>query len=151
MDEAHKTPAESKQKHRRGYSSLDAIDPQDGGKWQVLLPNGKMDYVASQGRGATMELADTVRWTLLNPSAIFRGIRDLDKEISDDHWLCYVSRPKHAYNHKTGKKQQTWMGEVFLVFVTDERILYNWYWAECDPRDSGLPADYETRFLERRL
>jgi hypothetical protein len=41
------------------------------------LPDGKMDYVAAQGHGAAMELADTVRWVLLHPRALFRGVRDL--------------------------------------------------------------------------
>lgn len=71
MSEGEKNPADLKDKRRRGYCSIDAIDPGDGKKWQVLLPDTKMDYVASQGHGAAMELADTVRWTLLHPCALF--------------------------------------------------------------------------------
>jgi integrase len=74
---------EAKEKQRRGYSSLEAIDPRDGGKWQVLLPDGKMDWVASQGRGAALELVDTVRWSLVHPRAVFRGIRDLDWAVKE--------------------------------------------------------------------
>jgi hypothetical protein len=151
MAEVGDEAGERKNKRRRGYSSLDAIDPNDGGKWQVLLPDGKMDYVASQGHGAAMELADTVRWTLLHPRAVFRGVRDLEAEIAEDDWLCYVGVPGHAYDHKTGMKRAAWPGEVFMVFVTDERVVYNWYWDECDPRESHLPADYENRFLEKVL
>ena len=87
----------------------------------------------------------------MNPIAIFRGVRELDREISEDDWLCYVARPKHAYDYVTGEKRPPWPGEVFLVFITDERVLYLWYWTNCDPCKSDLPADYETRFLERRL
>jgi len=110
-----------------------------------------MDYVAAQGLGAAMELADTVRWTLLHPRAVFRGVRDLERDISEDNWLCYVALPSHAYDHKTGKKRPPWPGEVFLVFVTEERTVYNWYWYESDGRKPHLPADYETRFLEKVL
>jgi hypothetical protein len=96
-----------------------------------------------------MELADTVRWALLHPRALFRGVRDLEREIAEDGWLCYVAIPSHAYDHKTGKKYPAWLGEVFMVFVTEERVVYNWYWCKCDGRESHLPADYENRFLER--
>lgn len=151
MTEGEKNPADLKSKRRRGYCSIDAIDPSDGKKWQVLLPDTKMDYVASQGHGAALELADTVRWTLLHPCALFRGVRDLERDISEDAWLCYVGIPHHAYDRKTGARRPPWAGEVFLVFVTDERVVYNWYWYESDSRDSRLPADYEGRFLERIL
>jgi hypothetical protein len=151
MSEVGKGPEEPKEKQRRGYSSLDAIDPNDGGKWQVLLPHGKMDFVASLGHGAAMELADTVRWALLHPRALFRGVRELEAEIAEDDWLCYVATPGHAYDHKIGVKRPPWPGEAFLVFVTDERVVYHWYWCECDDRESHLPADYENRFLERVL
>jgi hypothetical protein len=78
--------------------------------------------------GAAVELVDTVRWTLLHFMALFRGVRDLERDISEDNWLCYVGNPGHAYDHKTGAKRPPWPGEVFLVFVTDERVIYNWYW-----------------------
>ncbi len=108
-----------------------------------------MDWVGSQGRGAALELADTVRWSLLHPRAVFRGIRDLERDVVEDNWLCYVSLPHHAYDYKTGKKRNVWPGEVFMVFVTDERIIYGWYWHECDPQESHLPVDYENRFREK--
>jgi hypothetical protein len=149
MTEARPSSGEPKEKQRRGYSSLDAIDPNDGGKWQVLLQDGKMDYVARLGLGAAMELADTVRWSLLHPRALFRGVRDLDRDIAEKDWLCYVAVPGHAYDHKTGNKRPAWPGEVFLVFVTDERVVYTWYWCECDQQQSHLPVDYENRFTEK--
>jgi hypothetical protein len=142
---------EPKEKRRRGYTSLDAIDPRDGGSWQVLLQDSKMDYVASQGHGAAMELADIVRWALRHPTAIYRGIRDLERDISEDDWLCYVTVPQHAYDHKTGDKRPPWVGEVFLVFVTDERIVYCWYWCECDGQQTHLPTDHENRFADKVL
>jgi len=107
-----------------------------------------MDYVAAQGLGAAMELVDTVRWALLHPRAVFLGVRDLERDVSEDKWLCYVATPSHAYDRKTGEKRPPWPGEVFLVFVTEERVVYNWYWCESDGRKSHLPADYETRFLK---
>jgi hypothetical protein len=75
----------------------------------------------------------------------------LEADIAEDNWLCYVAVPGHAYDHKTGAKRAAWPGEVFMVFVTDERVVYHWYWCECDGHESHLPADYESRFLEKVL
>jgi hypothetical protein len=110
-----------------------------------------MDFVGVRGLGAAMELADTVRWALLHPRAIFRGVREVERDMVEDNWLCYVATPGHAYDYKTGTKRPPWPNEVFMVFVTDEQVVYNWYWSECDGRQSHLPADYETRFLEKVL
>lgn len=140
-----------KEKVRRGYSSLDAVDPRDGKQWHVLLADSKMDWVAQQGEGRTRELAHTVRWSLMNPRAIFRGVRDDTHGMDEDEWLAYVATPPKAYDHKTGREVPPWPNEVFLVFVSEERVIYNWYWSECDRYDSHLPEDYESRFDERLL
>lgn len=136
----------TKEKSRRGYSSTPSLDPHDGGKWTVLIPHRKMDWVQSRGMGAFSELAYTVRWALLNPCRLFRGVRDDEEDIDDDGWLCYVSRPNHAYNWKTHQKVAPWPDEVFLVYVTDERVVYSWLWVERDPNDANLPINFEDRF-----
>ena len=141
----------SKEKQRRGYSSLDAIDPNDGGKWHVLLSDDKMDWVASQGRGAALELPKPFVGRCFIREPYFAEIRDLERDLVEDQWLCYVACPQHAYDHKTGEKRRPWPGEVFMVFVTDDRIVFGWYWCECDQHDSRLPADHEDRFRERLL
>jgi hypothetical protein len=136
----------SKKKSRSGYAALPAIDPHDGGEWDVLIPGKLMDWVKSRGEGATRELCDTVPWALKNIRRMFRGIRDDEREVDDDGWLCYVSRPSHAYDWKTGKRVPAWPGEIFLVYVTDERVVYHWCWVKADPDDPDLPIDHDERF-----
>jgi hypothetical protein len=139
----------SKEKSRRGYSPLPAVDPHDGKTWTVLLPHKMVSWIAARGRGAALELGYTVPWALLNPRHVFRGIRDDDSNIDDDGWLCYVSRPTHAFDWKTHKRGPSWPGEVFLVYVTDERVVYCSTWVKCDPNDPDLPIDFEDRFKVR--
>ncbi|MBN1908807.1 MAG: hypothetical protein JW818_03630 [Pirellulales bacterium] len=115
----------------------------------MLLSHDKMDQIVKRGEGPVRELADTVRWTLLNPTAVFRGVRDPKIDIEGDDWICYVALPKHAYNYKTGHQCPRWPGEVFLVFVTDERVIYHWCWDAADEKDANLPCDHGTRFSER--
>ena len=65
-------------------------------------------------------------------------------------FVTFPSRIMHTITRRA-KKQNAWPGEVFMVFVTDERIIYGWYWHECDPQESHLPMDYENRFREKLI
>ena len=134
---------------RRGYSAIPALDPYKGSEWDVLVSHDKMDHITKRGIGPMRELAHVVRPLLLQPKAVFRGIRDTDREISDDDWLAYILRPSFCYDYRTGEKRRPWDGEVLIAYFTDERVFYNWYWCECDVAISYLPHDYETRFITR--
>jgi hypothetical protein len=88
-----------------------------------------------------------VREALLAPTAVFRGVR----EEGERDWLCYVSRPGRAYDYRTGEEVDGWEGQVFLIYVTDDRILYLWVWAQADGDNPNLPVNYASRFEERLL
>lgn len=92
----------SKEKSRKGYVTVRAIDPSDGAEWDLLISHEQMDWVASCGMGAAKELAITVRQGLLKPRAIFQGVRDVKHEIEEDRRLCYVATPSRAFDRKTG-------------------------------------------------
>jgi hypothetical protein len=138
-----------KDKTRPGYAVVTAVDPHDGGTWNVLISPKLLEWVKRNGMGRTRELTDSVRWSLLNPSAVYRGVRDLEREIDDDGWLCYVATPPRAYDYRTGNARRPWEGEVLMVCVTDERELYGWWWVEADPDDARLPIGHQQRFREK--
>ncbi len=140
-----------KTKKRRGFSSIQAIDPHDGGRWDVLVPDDWMDWIAKDGPGRARELAFVLPWILLHPHKIFRGIRDLERDLDEDEWLCYVAIPGKAFDYKTGAERCPWPNEVVLVCVTDERVVYNWLWVAADPENPRLPVDWRTRFREEVL
>jgi hypothetical protein len=125
---------------------MDAVSP-DGSSWKVLLRNRKMDETAKRGMGAAKELGFTVTWALMHPTAICRGIR----EEGESQWLCYVSRPSQAYDYRTGDCRRAWEGQVFLVFVDGDRIVYNWRWEKAAADAPELPEGYAARFEERVL
>jgi len=56
-----------------------------------------------------------------------------------------------TYNHKTGDRVRPWSGQVFLVFVDDDRIVYDWRWDKADADDLRLPVDSARRFEEKVL
>ncbi len=40
-------------------------------------------------------------------------------------------------------------GQVFLVFVNEDRVAYNWRWEQADPHKPDLPLGHEKRFKRR--
>ncbi len=137
----------SRQKRRRGYASVPAVDPRDGKVWEVLISHTRMDAVAKRGPGHARELAYCVPRILRQPTAIFRGVREEDER----GWLCYCGIPQFAYDGPTGHTRSPWKDQVFLVFVNGDRVVYNWRWEPCEGRAKTLPAGHVTRFLERAL
>jgi hypothetical protein len=96
--------------------------------------------------GAAKDAAYSVREVLIAPKAVFRGVR----EEGESEWLCYVGIPKHSYT-RDGQTRPPRNGYVFLVFVNQERVAYNWRWEQCDGREATLPQNHEERFVTRVL
>lgn len=138
--------APEKQKERRGYSSIPAVDPADESLWEVLVSHEKMDRIARRGIMHAKELAYSVRDVLVAPRVIFQGVR----EEGEEDWLCYVGVPKHAFT-RTGDQILPYEGEVFLVFVNGDRVAYHWGWETSDGNAPGLPPDHENRFTKKVL
>ncbi len=138
-----------KQLARKHYVTIPAKDPRDGGTWDLLLPPSLLEETKLRGLGRCKELAFTVRLGVLNIRHVFRGVRDTETRLGCDEWLSYVSTPSRAYDYKTGEERKAWENSVFCVFVTDERLVINFYWCDCDPNDPTLPMDHELRFIER--
>jgi hypothetical protein len=122
------------------------VDPEDGKLWHLLVSDQTMDLAAKRGMMHAKLLAHCVPEVVLAPFAIFRGVR----EEGERNFLCYCGRPKHAYA-RDGETTPPYQGEVFLVFVSDERVIYNWRWEPSGSADGKLPEGHEARFDERVL
>lgn len=95
-----------------------------------------------------MEAAKAVPEVLENPKAIFEGIRwdqDSDTRSDADDWLCYSGIPSQAF-HQDGNPRRPYDGEVLLVFMNSDHVIYNWRWERCDDDDTTMPEDWQTRF-----
>lgn len=130
---------------RNGYASTPALDPRDGGEWDILISLEKLQKYFSKPRGRALELGYIVKDHLLRPTAIFRGVRQIDD--GEDDWLCYICRPGTAYNYQTGIVCPAWNGQVMTVYITGDRVLYSWSWTDCD--DQNLPIGHEDRYGSR--
>jgi len=153
MDEtsAEKTGCQwgGKDKARRFYAQIDAVDPRDGKLWTVLLAEAKFRQQAGRPWAAST-LAYNVPEVLRTPSAIFVGIRE-GEELDERCWLAYTGSPGHRYA-SNGDAIPCPQNRVFIVYLTADRTVYSWRWEKVDPDGTGLPIGYaDGRFRTKVL
>ena len=141
-----------KRRSRREGISLKAIDPSDGKlRATVQISFDRMQAVGRRSLGHASECGYIVPMILEHPAAIFEGLcREEDEDTRGYGWRCYCGVPDRSYR-SDGTAAPPYEGQVYLVFVNDQGIAYNWRWEKCDAGDPGLPRDHELRFRKRRL
>jgi len=98
-----------------------------------------------------MEAAYIVPHVLQKPVAIFEGLQeDEDEDRRGVGWRCYCGLPLHSYR-PDGTEAPPPRDRVYLVFVNQEGIAYNWRWEKHDCVNSKLPINYKIRFKKRLL
>ena len=137
---------------RRDYITLLAIEPKDGTlTCEVQISFERMQAVGRRSMGHAKECGLIVPMMLEKPTAIFEGLRrDEDEDRWGYGWRCYCGLPEHRYR-TDGSSAPPYLGQVYVVFVNDERVAYNWRWEKADPENLKLPIGHETRFKQRLL
>lgn len=139
------TGEEGKRVRKNCFGAL-AIDPVDGKKRDVWISKDLASFKAKTGgTGAVLTLGNIVRTVLTSPRHIFQGLNE-DADDEKKTWLCYVGLPKMSYRGWDGDVGPPYPGEVFLVFVNEDRVVYNWRWEKADEKDRSLPVNHQTRF-----
>jgi hypothetical protein len=134
----------------RDCNEVAAVNPWTGATFELYVRNGTVNKTARKGMGAAKELMYTVLHAIQKPTAVYRGVTEFDD--GDEDWLIYVTVPPYAYDHKTGDTVRAWKGEVFLVFVDEDRVIRQWYWDDADPVNPRLPVNHDQgRFVEKLL
>jgi hypothetical protein len=142
-----------------GRQYILAINPdgRDKPPLELIPSQTKLENVRKLGfMGAVMEAAELMPFTLKHPSSIFEGLRPPDDKYSGESpgWLCYCSRPSHDYT-RSGELRNPDSNMVFLVFVNEDEVIFNWRWEPADilafSNKEYLPKDHSTRFRRRRL
>jgi hypothetical protein len=136
---------------RRQFLIIAAIDPIDGKPCEVLISYDRMQAIGRRSMGHAMECAYIVPAVLQGPAAIFEGLTSDDDEDARGYgWRCYCGVPDQAYR-VDGTAVAPFSGQVYLVFVNDEHVAYNWRWEKADPNNPRLPIGYETRFRKNLI
>jgi hypothetical protein len=137
---------------RREYITLLAIEPADGTlSCEVQISFERMQAVGRRSMGHAKECGFIVPMVLQKPTAIFEGLRrDEDEARRGFGWRCYCGVPEQSFR-PDGTPDRPYLGQVYLVFVNDERVAYNWRWEKADPDDPKLPINHQNRFKQRLL
>jgi hypothetical protein len=136
---------------RRERLLIQALNPVDRTPCEVQISFERTQTVGRRGMGQAKECGYLVPQTLQQPSAVFEGLRrDEDEDPRGVGWRCYCRVPDRAF-HADGTQRQPYPGQVYLVFVNDEGVAYNWRWEKADPDNPDLPAGHESRFKRRLL
>ena len=136
---------------RRQCISIAAVNPADGKTCEVLISYDRIQTVGRRSLGQAKEYAYIVPEILQHPTAIFEGLRADEDEprrgaagaATAEFPSTPISRTEHRCDLSGGK--------VYLVFVNDEGVAYNWRWEKSDPDNLRLPRDHEARFRKRLL
>jgi len=129
-----------------------AIEPGDGTlSCEIQVSFDRMQAVGRRSMGQAKECGFILPRILERPTAIFEGLRsDEDEDRRGYGWRCYCGIPEKSYR-PDGTESRAYPGQVYVVFVNDERVAYNWRWEKADPDHPDLPIDDETRFKRRLL
>lgn len=135
---------------RRERLTLQAIDPETGEPFEVLISSERLKEVGRRSQGQIKEAAYVLPQVLQGDGPVFEGLcRDEDEDRRGVGWRCYCLQPDSSYT-QDGIKKAPRLGQVFLVFLNEDRVAYNWRWETAAADDPNLPADHEGR-LKRRL
>ena len=76
---------------------------------------------------------------LQHPTAVFEGLRrDEDEDPGGTGWRCYIGHPAVSFR-KDGSEADPHPNQVYLVFVNDEGVVYNWRWEMADLDHPDFP------------
>ena len=133
---------------RRDRLCIEALDPETRQTRIVQISQQRLLTIAKWGAWAVREAAEIVPHILQHPVVVFQGLRrEEDEDPRGTGWRCYCGKPTKKFQ-KDGSEVNPDPNYVFLVFVNDEGVAYNWRWECVDLEESGFPRGYETRFKD---
>jgi len=141
-----------KKESRRQYLTLQALDPITGKLTaEVQISYDRMQAVGRRSLGHAKECGYTVPAILQGPTAVFEGLRqDEDEDPRGVGWRCYCGIPEHSFR-RDGTEAAPYSNQVYLVFVNEDGIAYNWRWEKADADKPTLPLGYQDRFRKQLL
>jgi len=133
---------------RRDRLCIEALDADNRQTCIVQISQQRLLTIAKWGAWAVKEASEIVPMILQHPMAVFQGLRrDEDEDPRGTGWRCYCGKPTKKFQ-KDGSEANPDPNQVFLVFVNDEGVAYNWRWEPVDLENPDFPKGHETRFKD---
>jgi hypothetical protein len=134
---------------RRDLLAINAYDPESKGEIEVYISHERLLAVGRRSKGQILEAAELVPQVLQCRGPVFEGFRkEEDEDKRGVGWRCYCGIPDRSYS-QDGERCPPRRKQVYLVFVNEDRVVYNWRWELADPDDPLLPQGVENRFARR--
>lgn len=143
-------------------SSIKAFNPETKDlSYNFRISQKALEIIKGRGSRGDLQIAlNLVVPTLQQPTAIFRGLLREEEKVErhsgpSPFWLCYCSRPYRDFDDN-GNECDPHPRKVFVVYVNDEHVFYEWRWEDADLNEFiankiYLPENYRTRYKERLL
>lgn len=132
--------------NRRDRLCIEALAPGSAKPCLVQISQSRLLTIAKWGKWAVKEAAELVPYVLQFPVAVFEGLRrEEDEDPRGAGWRCYCGRPAKKFQ-KDGSEANVDPGRIYLVFVNDEGVAYNWRWENADLANPNFPNDSAMRF-----
>lgn len=119
---------------RKGYESLNALDPNSQKTREAFIAKIQIEHLLKWGPATRYYEILSVAEVLEQPTSVHKGLNREGKENA----LCYVGKP-HRFGD--GWNSPGFPGMVFLVFVTDDDVIFEWRWEAEDSQRAGYPCD----------
>ena len=134
---------------RRDALAVNAFDPTTAGDMTVYISYERVQAVGKRSKGQIKEAAYLVPQALQCRGPVFEGLcTEEDEDKRGVGWRCYCSLPSKSYS-PDGDECPPRRGQVYLVFVNEDRVVYNWRWERADTDHPDLPRGHEARFKRR--
>jgi len=135
---------------RRERLAVKAYDPATGGEIEVFISYDRLRAFGNRTKGQILDAAVLVPQALQCREAVFEVLRrEVDEPKHEGTgWRCYCCCPDRSFA-EDGEILPPRRERVFLVFVNDQQVAYNWRWERADPDHPSLPLDSENRFKRR--
>ena len=134
------------QESRRDRLCIHAFNPDNRQTCLIQISQQRLLTIAKWGAWAVKEASELVPLILQHPRAVFEGLRrDEDEDPRGTGWRCYCGKPIKKFE-KDGSEANPDPNQVYLVYVNDEGVAYNWRWEPADAKNPDFPRGHETRF-----
>ena len=127
----------------KGYFTFEGFAPNGCGRCTFRIPVARVQHLERCGPVHKFYEIRSACDVVGAPKLIFEGLRREKQEKS----LCYIGRPRV---YREGSDHPPYPEMIFTVFITVDRVLFEWGWEKCSGEDPFRLQNTKQRF-ERQL
>lgn len=124
---------------KRAFYTCTGLHPSGEGIINYTVCKKLVEEIEKSGRSAQYFALNSAGDVLSHPTCICQGLNRKGHENA----LAYAGRPmQYGYDGAVQPPAEC----VFVVYVSEGGVIFEWGWEKADRRDGGLPENCSTRF-----